>query len=97
MRLTRSLIQRPLNSSGPQFHSIHSEDFRRNIPNNYRLADFVIVHPREEDTGGLAVFDLNIYSTKLLDLPAGGVGLAFGAQFQDETFSQDVGKELGDW
>ena len=69
-------------------------DFRRMIPNNYRLADFVIVHPREEDTGGLAVFDLNIYSTKLLDLPAGGVGLAFGAQFQDETLSQDVDKRL---
>src|SRR6266446_3371515 len=69
-------------------------DFRRKIPNNYRLADFVIVHPREEDTGGLAVFDLNIYSTRLLDLPAGGVGLAFGAQFQDETLSQDVDKRL---
>ena len=69
-------------------------DFRRIIPNNYRFADFVIVHPREEDTGGLAVFDLNIYSTKLLDLPAGGVGLAFGAQFQDEMLSQDVDKRL---
>ncbi|MBA2742920.1 MAG: TonB-dependent receptor [Chthoniobacterales bacterium] len=69
-------------------------DFRRIIPNNYRLADFVVVHPREEDSGGLAVFDLNIYSTKLLDLPAGGVGLAFGAQFQDETLSHDVDKRL---
>ena len=69
-------------------------DFRRKIPNNYRLADFVIVHPREEDTGGLAVFDLNIYSTRLFDLPAGGVGLAFGAQFQDEMLSQDVDKRL---
>jgi iron complex outermembrane recepter protein len=69
-------------------------DFRRIIPNNYRLADFVIVHPREEDTSGLAVFDLNIYSTKLFDLPAGGVGLAFGAQFQDETLSQDLDKRL---
>src|SRR4029077_13396746 len=59
-----------------------------------RLADFVIVHPREEDIGGLAVFDLNIYSTKLLDLPAGVVGLAFGAQFQDETLSQNVDKRL---
>ena len=40
------------------------------------------------------MFGLNIYSTKLLDLPAGGVGLAFGAQFQDETLSQDVDKRL---
>jgi iron complex outermembrane recepter protein len=69
-------------------------DFRRKIPNNYRLADFVIVHPREEDIGRLAVFDLNIYNTKLLDLPAGGVGLAFGAQFQDEMLSLDVDKRL---
>ena len=69
-------------------------DFRRIIPNNYRLADFVVVHPREEDIGGLAVFDLNIYSTKLLGLPAGGVGSAFGAQFQYETLSQDVDKRL---
>jgi iron complex outermembrane receptor protein len=69
-------------------------DFRRKIPNNYRFADFVIVHPREEDTGGLAVYDLNIYSTRLFDLPAGGVGLAFGAQFQDETLSQDADKRL---
>jgi iron complex outermembrane receptor protein len=69
-------------------------DFRRIIPNNYRLADFVIVHPREEDISRLAVFDLNIYNTKLLDLPAGGVGLAFGAQFQDETLSQDIDKRL---
>ena len=69
-------------------------DFRRKIPNNYRFGDFVIVHPREEDIGGLAVFDLNIYSTRLLDLPAGGVGLAFGAQFQDEMLSQDIDKRL---
>jgi len=69
-------------------------DFRRKIPNNYRLADFVLIHPKEEDTGRLAVFDLNIYTTELLDLPAGGVGLAFGGQFLDETASQEAGHQI---
>ena len=63
-------------------------DYRIRLPNNYRLVDFVLVHPREIDTGSLAVADLNIYSTQLFSLPAGGVGLALGAQFQNESVRQ---------
>ena len=37
----------------------------------------------------LATFDLNIYTTSLFKLPAGGFGLAFGGQFRRETLSQE--------
>ncbi|MDQ6764939.1 MAG: TonB-dependent receptor [Verrucomicrobiota bacterium] len=69
-------------------------DYRVAIPNNFRLVDFVIAHPREVDTSHLAVVDLNIYTTQLLTLPAGGVGLAFGAQFQDEAEKQAPDRAL---
>ena len=36
-----------------------------------------------------AELDLNIYTTELFKLPAGGVGLAFGGQFRRETIEQD--------
>ena len=34
--------------------------------------------------------DLNIYTTELFKLPAGGVGFAFGGQFRREQLTQDV-------
>src|SRR5207302_1362011 len=37
----------------------------------------------------LATFDLNIYTTDLFDLPAGGVGLAFGGVFNRESYRID--------
>ena len=64
-------------------------DYRVPIANNYKLVDFVVIHPREIDTSSLAVFDLNIYTTGLFQLPAGGVGLAFGAQVKGESLRQE--------
>ena len=73
-------------------------DFRRPIPNNYLFREFVLIHPEELDSSRLYVFDLNVYSTSLFDLPAGGVGLAFGGQFQDESLAGQVphNLEIGD-
>ena len=73
-------------------------DYRVPIPNNYRFTDFVTIHPRETDRGSLTSFHLNIYSTKLFDLPAGGVGIAFGMQFLHETNDQNPDQilRLGD-
>ena len=34
--------------------------------------------------------DLNIYTTELFKLPAGGIGFAFGGQFRNETLEQDI-------
>ncbi|MCA1659285.1 MAG: TonB-dependent receptor, partial [Verrucomicrobiaceae bacterium] len=42
----------------------------------------------QHDVGTLTVIDATIYTTSLFRLRAGGVGLAFGGQFQHETVSQ---------
>ena len=60
------------------------------IPSNSAVVDFATVHPKDIDTSEVAVLDLNIYTTQLFKLPAGGVGFAFGGQFRREQLTQDV-------
>ena len=50
---------------------------------------FATVHPKEIDFSKLATVDVNIYTTSLFELPAGGVGLAFGGQFRRENLQQN--------
>ncbi len=56
-----------------------------------RPLPFVNVHPKEIDFSKLATVDVNIYTTSLFELPAGGVGLAFGGQFRRENLQQEPG------
>jgi iron complex outermembrane recepter protein len=60
------------------------------IPDNYADLAFATVHPKDVDTSEIGTLDLNIYTTELFKLPAGGVGFAFGAQFRKEQLVQDV-------
>ncbi len=60
------------------------------IPGNSAVADFVNVTTHDVDTSELATLDLNIYTTELFKLPAGGVGFAFGGQFRREQLTQNV-------
>jgi outer membrane receptor protein involved in Fe transport len=59
------------------------------FPSNLPLIDFATVHTRDLLTSKLATLDLNIYTTDLFDLPAGGVGLAFGGVFSRESYIVD--------
>jgi iron complex outermembrane receptor protein len=56
------------------------------FPTNLPLIDFATMHARDLLTMKLATLDLNIYTTDLFDLPAGGVGLAFGGAFSRESY-----------
>jgi iron complex outermembrane receptor protein len=58
-------------------------------PNNAALINFVRLNSRDLFTSKLATLDLNIYTTNLFDLPAGGVGLAFGGVFSRESYTID--------
>ena len=60
------------------------------IPANVATTAFATVHPKDVDTSEIATLDLNIYTTELFKLPAGGVGFAFGGQFRREQLTQDV-------
>ncbi len=60
------------------------------IGSNAAVVDYATIHPKDVDTGEIAVLDLNLYTTELFKLPAGGVGFAFGGQFRREQLSQDV-------
>src|SRR5207248_5504419 len=62
-------------------------DYRMPIPSNQPLIDFATIHARDLNTSKLATLDLNIYTTDLFDLPAGGVRLAFGGVFIRETLT----------
>ncbi len=60
------------------------------IASNVADVNFATVHPKDVDTSELATLDLNIYTTELFKLPAGGVGFAFGGQFRREQLTQEV-------
>jgi iron complex outermembrane recepter protein len=64
-------------------------DFRRPIPSNEATVEFARVHPKDEDTSKLAELNANIYTTALFNLPAGGVGFAFGGQFRRESLKEN--------
>src|SRR5437763_543051 len=64
-------------------------DFRAPIPSNQATIDFARVHPKDEDTSKLWTLDATIYTTALFNLPAGGVGLAFGGQFRRESLKEE--------
>ena len=64
-------------------------DYRVPIATNLPLIDFATIHARDLNTSKLATLDLNIYSTDLFDLPAGGVGLAFGGVFSRQTLTEN--------
>src|SRR6266487_952394 len=59
------------------------------FPSNRPLIDFASLNTRDLFTSKLATLDLNIYTTDLFDLPAGGVGLAFGGAFSRESYTVD--------
>jgi iron complex outermembrane receptor protein len=76
-------------------------DFRVPIASNLPLISFATDKARDLLTSKLATLDLNIYTTDLFDLPAGGIGLAFGGGFSREEYSVNpddqhrLGQELG--
>jgi iron complex outermembrane recepter protein len=64
-------------------------DFRVPFASNEALIPFATLRSRDLFTSKLATLDLNIYTTDLFDLPAGGVGLAFGGDFERQEFTID--------
>ncbi|HEX4665606.1 MAG TPA: TonB-dependent receptor plug domain-containing protein [Chthoniobacterales bacterium] len=60
------------------------------IPTNAADVAYATIHPKDVDTSKIATLDLNIYTTSLFKLPAGGVGFAFGGQFRRESLDQVV-------
>jgi outer membrane receptor protein involved in Fe transport len=64
-------------------------DFRAPIASNEATIDFARVHPKDEDTSKLWTLDATIYTTALFNLPAGGVGFAFGGQFRRESLKEE--------
>jgi hypothetical protein len=44
------------------------------IPSNFADVAYATIHPKDVDTSEIATLDLNVYTTSLFKLPAGGVG-----------------------
>jgi iron complex outermembrane recepter protein len=96
-----SRFNRILNAADPIFDPSSSQfigttipynpfgDFRVPIPSNDASVAFATVHPKEIDLSKLATVDVTIYTTSLFELPAGGVGFAFGGQFRRENLEQN--------
>ena len=99
-QVSASRFNRILNAADPIFDPTSSEfigttipynpfgDYRRPIATNALPVDFALIHPKSIDHSKLTTLDLNIYTTSLFNLPAGGVGLAFGGQFRRENLEQ---------
>lgn len=96
-----SRFNRIVNQADPIFDPMSSEfigtttafnpfgDYRVPIPSNAGTVAYATVHPKDEDTSKLATLDANIYTTSLYELPAGGIGLAFGGQFRREDLKEN--------
>jgi iron complex outermembrane recepter protein len=95
-------FERILNAADPLFDPTSSEFIGQTIPynpmadtqhvtfpSNLPLIDFARLHTRDLFTSRLATLDLNIYTTDLFDLPAGGIGIAFGGVFSRESYRID--------
>jgi iron complex outermembrane receptor protein len=99
-QVSASLFNRILNAADPIFDPNSSQfigttvpfnpfgDFHVPIPANQATVDFARVHPKDEDISKIATVDGTIYTTSLFELPAGGVGFAFGGQFRRETLKE---------
>jgi iron complex outermembrane receptor protein len=104
--VSRSRFSRILNAADPIFNPASSEfigttvpynpfgDYRHPIPSNADTIAFATVHPIDEQLSKLTTLDLNIYTTSLFKLPAGGVGLALGGQFRREEIAQNPSQLL---
>ncbi len=96
-----SRFNRILNQADPIFDPTSSEyigttvafnpfgDYRVPIPANAATVAYATVHPKDEDTSKLATVDAKIYTTSLIELPGGGVGLAVGGEFRREDLSEN--------
>src|SRR5438876_8135322 len=95
-------FERILNAADPLFDPTSSQFIGQTIPynpmvdtqhvtfpSNLPLIDFARLHTKDLFTSKLATLDLNIYTTDLFDLPASGVGLAFGGVFSRESYRID--------
>ena len=69
-------------------------DFRNPIPSNQPLINFATLRARSLFTSKLFTWDVNIYTTDLFDLPAGGVGLAVGGGFSREEYNINPDDQL---
>ncbi len=95
-----SRFNRILNAADPIFDPTSSQfigttvpfnpfgDFRNPIPDNQATVEFARARPKDEDISKLWTLDSNIYTTSLFELPAGGVGFAFGGQFRRENLDE---------
>ena len=98
--VSASRFNRILNAADPIFDPTSSQfigttvpynpfgDYRRPIATNALPVDFAVIHPKSIDLSKLTTLDLSVYTTSLFNLPAGGVGLAFGGQFRRENLEQ---------
>src|SRR5215469_15894532 len=62
-------------------------DFRVPIASNAPLVNFATLRARDILTSKLATLDLNVYTTDLFSLPAGGIGLALGGGWSREEYT----------
>jgi hypothetical protein len=101
-QVSASRFNRILNQADPIFDPNSSEyigtqvafnpfgDYRSPaIASNQGSIEFARVHPTDRDESKLGTIDGTIYTTSLFELPAGGVGFAFGGQFRRESLSED--------
>jgi iron complex outermembrane recepter protein len=77
-------------AGGTAFNPFGDALFGPPIPSNFADVNYATIHAKDVDTSEIATLDLNIYTTSLFKLPAGGVGFAFGGQFRREQLTQDV-------
>ncbi|MGZ4985143.1 MAG: TonB-dependent receptor plug domain-containing protein [Chthoniobacterales bacterium] len=101
-QVSASRFNRILNQADPIFDPTSSQyigttvafnpfgDYRSvPIASNAGSIAFARIHPVDRDETKLGTIDGTIYTTDLFDLPAGGVGFAFGGQFRRETLDEN--------
>ena len=101
-----SRFNRILNAADPIFDPTSSQfigtttpynpfgDYRVPIATNALPIAFARAYQKDIDTSKLATLDVNLYTTSLFELPAGGVAMALGGQFRREDLRQNPDDQL---
>ncbi len=92
-----SRFNQVMNANDPIFNPLSSSfigttvpydpfgSYKHPVATNGPTLAYATMYRRDLNTSKLFTLDANVYTTDLFDLPAGGVGLAFGAQWRRES------------
>ena len=99
-RISNTLLQQSLALETPDAYNVYNggnlDDFSNGdgTPNDQAIIDAITVDAFRKNKSQLGMWDMRVSRPDLLGLPAGDIGVAFGAEFRYEAFKDDRDERL---